>query len=110
MQVVPLIYSVISWAITATIMAGIVLILLRSLFNYIDVNPFTWHARNVRRATDPVINPVRRMLMTFRLDPRVAPFIVIILLIVIGYLIVQIAGTLLNTVGGILFALTERQA
>jgi uncharacterized protein YggT (Ycf19 family) len=99
MQVVPLIYSVISWAITATIMAGIVLILLRSLFNYIDVNPFTWHARNVRRATDPVIAPVRRMLIGFRLDPKVAPFIVIILIILIGYLILQLAGTVLNTAG-----------
>jgi YggT family protein len=109
MQVVPLIYSVISWAITATIMAGIVLILLRSLFNYIDVNPFTWHARNVRRATDPVIAPVRRMLIAFRLDPKVAPFILIILMIVVGYLILQLAGTLLNTIAGIVFAVTQRK-
>ena len=110
MLALALIYSVIRWAVTATIMAGIALILLRSLFNYIDVNPFTWHARNVRRATDPVIMPVRRMLMAFRLDPKVAPFIVIILMIVIGYLIVQIAGTMLNTIAGILFAVTQRKA
>src|SRR5262245_44231806 len=90
------------WAITAMIMAGIVLILLRSLFNYLDVNPFTWHARNVRRATDPVSAPVRMMLMGFRIDPKVAPFVVIILMIVVGYLLVQIAGTVLNTAAGII--------
>ena len=91
------------------IMAGIVLILLRSLFNYMDVNPFTWHARNVRRATDPVIAPVRMMLMGFRIDPKVAPFVVIILMIVVGYLLVQIAGTVLNTAAGIIYALTDRK-
>src|SRR5260370_38004 len=55
------------------------------------------------------MNLVRRMLMTFRLDPKVAPFIVVILIIVIGYLIVQIVGTLLNTIAGIVYALTERR-
>ena len=109
MLALALTYSFIRWAVIAVIMAAIVLIILRSLFNYIDVNPFTWHARNVRRATDPVIAPVRRMLMAFRLDPKVAPFILIIVLIVIGYLIVQIAGTLLNTIAGIVYALTDRK-
>ncbi len=109
MGTLALVYSFVRWGVTAVIIAGIVLILLRSLFNYVDVNPFTWHARNVRRATDPVIAPVRRMLMAFRIDPKVAPFIVIILMIVIGYLIFQIAGTLLNTIAGIVYALTDRR-
>ena len=110
MLALALTYSLIRWAVIATIVAAILLVILRSIFNYIDVNPFTWHARNVRRATDPVIMPVRRMLMGFRLDPKVAPFILIIMLIVIGYLIVQIAGTLLNTIAGIFFAVTVRHA
>jgi len=109
MTVLALIYSFIRLFVTATIMAAITLIIVRSIFNYIDVNPFTWHARNVRRVTDPVIIPVRRMLMAFRLDPKVAPFILIILMIVVGYLIVQIAGTLLNTIAGIVYALTARK-
>ena len=110
MVALALTYSLIRWAVIATIMAAILLVLLRSLFIYLDVNPFTWHARNVRRATDPVIMPVRRMLMAFRLDPKVAPFILVIMIIVIGYLILQIAGTLLNTIAGIFFAVTERKA
>ena len=109
MTALALIYSFIRLFVTATIMAAITLIIVRSIFNYVDVNPFTWYARNVRRATDPVIMPVRRMLMAFRLDPKVAPFILIILMIVVGYLIVQIAGTLLNTIAGIVYALTARK-
>jgi len=100
----------VTWGVTALIVAAVLLIILRVLFNYTDVNPFTWHARNVRRATDPVIAPVRAMLMAFRLDPKVAPFIVVILILVAGYLIVQVAGTLLNTIAGILFAVTSRSA
>jgi len=100
----------VTWGVTAIIVAAILLIILRSIFNYIDVNPFTWHARNVRRATDPVIAPVRAMLLAFRLDPKVAPFIVVILILIAGYLVVQIAGTLLNTIGGILYAVSSHTA
>jgi YggT family protein len=100
----------VTWGVAAIIVAAILLIILRSIFNYIDVNPFTWHARNVRRATDPVIAPVRAMLLAFRLDPKVAPFIVVILILIAGYLVVQVAGTLLNTIAGILYALSSHTA
>jgi YggT family protein len=109
MQALTLIHSFIWWAVTAMLVAAIMLIILRSLFNYADVNPFTWHARNVRRATDPVLAPARAMLRGFRLDPKAAPFIVIILLIVAGVLIVQIAGTFLNTIAGVLYAITSHR-
>ena len=101
--------SFLRWAITAMTVAGILLIILRSLFNYLDVNPFTWHAHNVRRATDPVLAPARAMLRGFRLDPKAAPFIVVILLIVAGVLAVQISGTFLNTIAGVLYASTSHR-
>lgn len=107
--ILALIYTFIWWAAVALGAAGILLIILRSLFLYVDVNPFTWHARNVRRATDPVIAPVRRMLITFRLDPGVAPFIVVIILILVLVLLVQIAGTVLNTIAGVLFVVANRR-
>ena len=107
--ILALIYAFIWWAAVALGAAGILLIIVRSLFLYTDVNPFTWHARNVRRATDPVINPVRRMLISFRLDPAVAPFIVIVMLIVALVLMVQFAGTVLNTIAGILFVIANRK-
>lgn len=100
----------ITWAIAAMIIAAVLLIILRAVFNYIDVNPFTWHARNARRVTDPLLAPVRAMLIGFRLDPSVAPFIAVILILVVGYLAVQVAGTLLNTIAGILYAVTSRNA
>jgi len=101
-------YYLIWYAAVAIGAAGILLIVLRSLFLYLDVNPFTWHARQVRRATDPVILPVRRVLVALRLDPIVAPFIVGILLVVGLLLIVQLAGNILNTVAGVLYVVAGR--
>jgi len=100
-------YLFITWGVTAAVVAAIVLILLRSLFIYMDVNPFKWSSINLRRATDPVILPMRRALVAFRIDPKVAPFIAIILIIIIGYFIVQVVGNILNTVAGILYALSS---
>ena len=105
--ILALIYKFISRAAEALGAAGALLIILRSLFLYLDVNPFTWYARHVRRATDPAITPVRRMLIAFRLDPTIAPFIVIIMLIVVLVLMVQFAGTVLNTVAGILYVVAN---
>lgn len=110
MPVIQTIYLFIAWGVTATITAGIILIVLRSLFNYIDVNPFNWSARTIRRVTDPVVMPVRRALIGFRVDPKAAPFIAVLLIIVAGYLAVQVAGSLLNTVAGILFAISSGRA
>jgi YggT family protein len=109
MLIIKTLFQFISWGVTAIIVAAILLIVLRSVFNYLDRNPFSWSAVTLRRATDPVINPVRRMLMGFRLDPKVAPFILVILIIVAGYLVIQIAGSVLNTIAGIIYAVTSGQ-
>ena len=110
MVALALIYSFIRSAIAFMVAAGILLIILRAIFDYREVNPFTWHARNVRRSTEPILLPARAMLRGFRLDPRVAPFIVVILLIVAGYLTIQIAGTVLNTIAGVLYAVASHRA
>jgi YggT family protein len=107
MAIIASLYLFIAWGVTGVITAAIILIVLRSLFNYMDVNPFNWSALTVRRLTDPVIMPVRRVLVGFRIDPKAAPFIAVLLIIIAGYLAVQVAGSILNTVAGVIFALTS---
>ena len=109
MFVLQSLFSFIRWGVTAIIVAAIVLIVLRSLFNYMDANPFSWSAVTLRRSTEPVLAPVRRVLIGFRLDPKVAPFIAVILIIVAGFLVVQIAGSVLNTIAGVLYAVSSRR-
>ena len=107
MTILGTIYLLISWGIMAAASAAILLIILRSIFNYADVNPFRWSAITLKRATDPIVLPIRQMLIAMRLDPKVAPFIAIILIILIGYFVVQFASSVLNMIAGILYSVTS---
>lgn len=109
MLVIQSLFLFITWGVTSIIVAAIVLIVLRSVSIYMDANPFSWVAVTLRRSTEPVLLPVRAMLRGFRLDPKVAPFIAVILIIVTGYMVIQVAGSVLNTIAGIIFAVSSRQ-
>lgn len=100
------IYLFVFWGVTAVTTAGILLIVLRSIFNYADVNPFTWSAINLKRATDPVIIPIRRMLVAMRIDPVVAPVIAAVILLFVAVFVVQLVSGTLNTIAGVSYALT----
>lgn len=109
MLVMESLFVFVTWGVTAIVVAAIVLIVLRSVVNYLDVNPFSWVAITLRRSTEPVLVPVRAVLIGFRLDPKVAPFIAVILTIVAGYLVVLVVGSILNTIAGIIYATSSRQ-
>jgi YggT family protein len=108
MSLIQSIGSFITAGIIIASAAAILLILLRSLFKYLELNPFKWSVRTVGRLTDPVIHPVRRLLIGFRIEPSVAPFIAVVLIMVFGYLTFMLAENILNTVGGIFYALSRR--
>jgi uncharacterized protein YggT (Ycf19 family) len=63
MLVIQSLFQFITWGVTAIIVAAIVLIVLRSLVNYMDMNPFSWLAVTLRRSTEPVLRPVRATLI-----------------------------------------------
>jgi YggT family protein len=107
MLILKTLYLFITWGVMALAIAAIALIILRSIYNYADVNPFRRSAISLKRATDPMIVPIRRLLVAFRLEPKVAPFIAILLIILIGYFVVQVASSVLNTIAGILYAVTS---
>ena len=107
MVILKTIYQFITWGTWALAIAAIALIILRSIYNYADVNPFRRSAISLKRATDPMILPIRRMLVAFRLEPKVAPFIAILLIILVAYFMVQPASSVLNTIAGILYAVTS---
>jgi YggT family protein len=103
MSLIQSIATFITWGIIAVTSAAILLILLRSLFKYLDLNPFTWSVRTVGRLTDPVIHAVRRLLIGLRIEPRVAPFIAVVLILVFGYFTFMLVENVLNMVAGILY-------
>lgn len=99
------IYWFLSWAVIVTIVAVIVLVLLRVIANQADLNPFGWSSLTIRRLTDPFIGPIRRALMGFGVDPKYAPLVTILLVILVGWFALQLVSTIVNTLAGVIVSL-----
>jgi YggT family protein len=107
MNVIYTIFFVISYAIKAIIVVTVFLMLVRLILNLIDVNPFGFLMLNVRRITDPLVSPMRRGLINFGADPKFAPLVVILLVILLGYFALSLSSTVLTSLLGILSAVQQ---
>jgi YggT family protein len=101
------IYWFIDWAVIAVIVSVIVLVLLRLIANQAELNPFGWSSLTIRRLTDPLIGPVRRALVSFGVDPKYAPLITILLVILLGWFSLQLVASIANTLAGVLLSLAS---
>ena len=99
------IYDFFWYAVASVIVFLVVLMLLRTLFNYADVNPFNKSALTIRRLTDPLINPVRRGIIRAGLDPKIAPLVTILIAVLLGYIAVQLVWDVMFTLSGIVVSL-----
>lgn len=92
-------------AAIAAIVALIILMLVRLLVDGMDLNPFGAPHRTVRRLTDTFVIPVRGLLRQFHADPKYAPIVVIVVVILAGLLTLNLLGTMSQMIQGILWAL-----
>lgn len=99
------IYEFFWYAVATVITFLVVLILVRSLLNYADVNPFGRPARTVRSLTDPFVHPVRRGVIRAGLDAKLAPLVTILIAILLGYFAVQLVKAVMTTLVGIIDSL-----
>ena len=94
-----------SAAITA--MVGLCLLMIvRLIVDKADPNPFGSTYRTVRRLTDPFVVPVRGLLREYHADPKYAPIVVIVIVILTGLLVLNLLGTLSRMTQGIFWALS----
>ncbi|MDX6271654.1 MAG: YggT family protein [Acidobacteriota bacterium] len=87
-------------AIIGLIIAAIVLMALRLLLNYADLNPFSRPVLLVRSLTDPFVNPVRRSLLGFGFSPNMAPLVTILIVILVGWLALSLSNDVIGTFYG----------
>src|ERR1041385_5952243 len=87
--------------IKVIILAAIALMVIRLITDAMDLNPFAWTSRTVRRLTDGFVMPVRGGLRQLGVDPKFAPLVVILLVIVVGYFVAQLVGTIVTTIIGV---------
>jgi YggT family protein len=105
MIVIDLIWEIVYYVIIGATIGVTLLVLARVIVNAADMNPFSRTALNVRQFSDPLVNPVRRFLLSYGLDQKIAPFVTILIAIVIAYLILQIGGSVVFTAKGVLTSL-----
>lgn len=103
------IYWFTTWVVIAAIVAIVVLMILRLIANQLDLNPFSWSSLTIRRLTDPLIGPMRRVLMGFGVDPKYAPLVLILLTILLGWFALQLMDGLANTLAGILYGIKRAE-
>ena len=91
--------------VATAILLLVALILVRTLVNYADLNPFGRTARTIRSLTDPFVNPVRRGLVRSGLEPKLAPLLTILIAALLGWFAVQLVREVLFTLNGIIVKL-----
>ena len=91
----------VSWSIRGIIVGVIVLMLIRLLVDALDLNPFGWISRTVRRFSDGLIIPVRGGLLRLGMEPKFSPLVVILLAVLLGYFILQLVATIAGTIVGV---------
>lgn len=101
-------YLFIHWLVIVAIIATITLMVLRLIAIQMDINPFTWTALTLRRVTDPLLLPVRRGLISLSVDPKYAPVVAILLIILLGWFLLQVVSSLANTLIGILISASQQ--
>jgi YggT family protein len=98
--------NLLTWYAVVVVCFGVIaLMLLRLIVSYADMNPFGWLALNVRRATDPLVNPIRRGLARNGLDPKLAPLLTILITILLCYFAYSLVNTVLFTLNGVVVSL-----
>jgi YggT family protein len=91
-----------SSGISVIIVAVMALMIVRLVVDGMDLNPFGWTSRTVRRLSDSFIIPVRGGLRGFGMDTKFAPLVVILIVILLGLFVIQLVTTIAGIAAGII--------
>jgi YggT family protein len=89
-------------AVQIAIAAVILLMVIRLIADAMDLNPFAWASRTIRRLSDGLVMPVRGGLRGFGVDPKFAPLVVILISILLGFFLLQLVSTVATTIVGVM--------
>lgn len=92
----------ITTGVNVLIVVVIALMIVRLITDAMDLNPFAWTSRTVRRLSDGLVIPVRAGLRGFGVDPKFAPLVVILITILLGLFVAQLVGAVAWTVSGVI--------
>jgi uncharacterized protein YggT (Ycf19 family) len=103
MIVLVLVFTYLSYAITAASVLLAAALLLRMVLQWAQVNPFGWFALNLRRVTEPIMRPFRfgfdNRMLRFDMLPVVAAALVLLNGLFLAWIVGQVAFVLQDFVG-----------
>jgi YggT family protein len=102
MLVISRTFLFVQWIVVAAIIAVIALMVIRLIADAANLNPFSRLSLLIRQLSDPFVFRMRRGLMGFGIDPKYSPIVVILIAILLGYFVLQLAQTLAYTAAGLL--------
>jgi len=102
MVIIDRIVWIVNSGISIIIVAVIALMIVRLIADAMDLNPFGWTSRTVRRLSDGFVVPVRGGLRGFGIETKFAPLVVILIVILLGYFVLQLLGAVAAMVAGII--------
>ncbi len=97
-------YPIIQTVVIYAMLAFVIALITRLIFNYSDPNPFGKVGRfsyNLKKATDRLVYPAARLLAQFRIDTRLAPLVTILIAVVLAYFTLQIISNTFFIVDGL---------
>lgn len=98
------IYPIISWIVIGALLAFVTLLVLRLIFSYTDPNPFGATGRlafQIRKITERFVYPAARFLAQYRINPRYAPLVTILIACVLAFFSLQIIGNTFFIIDGL---------
>jgi YggT family protein len=102
MLVISRTFLFVQWIVIAAIIAVIALMVIRLISDAANLNPFSRTSLLIRQLSDPFVFRMRRGLMGFGIDPKYSPVVVILIAILLGWFVLQLAETLAYTAAGLL--------
>ncbi|CAN5839427.1 hypothetical protein BH24ACI1_BH24ACI1_09500 [soil metagenome] len=106
-------YPIIQTVVIYTMLAFVITLILRLIFNYSDPNPFGSVGRfsyKLKKLTDRFVYPAARLLAQFRVDTRLAPLVTIFISVVLAYFALGIVSNTFFIVDGLSTAFKANNA
>jgi len=101
-------YPIIQTVVIYAMLAFVLTLILRLIFNYSDPNPFGSVGRfsyKLKKLTDRFVYPAARLLAQFRVDTRLAPLVTIFISVVLAYFALGIFSNTFFIVDGLAAAI-----
>ena len=106
-------YPIIQTVVIYAMLAFVITLILRLIFNYSDPNPFGSVGRfsyKLKKLTDRFVYPAARLLAQFRVDTRLAPLVTIFISVVLAYFALGIISNTFFIVDGLTEAIKTNNA